>query len=267
MPLKLSFYTYSYIDRLAMEPAEVIPRVAAAGYPALDLSATWRDDEDPACFPSERRREIRELIREHDLTIEALATHLPMLQALKSGRPINLPGAVDLAVELQAPVVTVHIGSPDPATLTRDWDRAVEYLRTCCAYAGERRVRIATDAVWPDFLTPTPESVARLIADVGSPYLGHNFDPCYLALCGFDVRQAACLLGPHLFHAHIKDHVGTYPTWEHRIPGEGELDHREWAEALQEAGFTGAVAVECFTDMPLERALEIGYTTIADLME
>lgn len=261
--MKLSFYTYSYIDRLAMEPAEVIPHVAAAGYQALDLSATWRDDEDPASFPPSRRREIHALAREHGLSIEALVTHLPMLQALKSGRPINLPGAVDLAAELGAPVVTVHIGSPDTATLTEDWRRAVEYLRDGCAYAGKRGVRIATDAVWPDFLTPTPESVARLIADVSSPHLGHNFDPCYLALCGFDVRHAARLLGPSLFHAHIKDHVGTYPTWEHRIPGEGELDHHDWANALRDAGFTGAVAVECFTDMPLDRALAVGYAAVA----
>ena len=93
--------------------------------------------------------------------------------------------------------------------------------------------------------------------------MGHNFDPCYVALCGFDVSAAADLLRPFIVHAHIKDHTGRYPRWEHRIPGEGELDHGEWARALARNGFQGAAAVECFTDMPLDRALEAGYRTVS----
>jgi sugar phosphate isomerase/epimerase len=117
--------------------------------------------------------------------------------------------------------------------------------------------------LFPDFLTPTPASVARLLAEVDHSLMGHNFDPCYLVLCGFDVAEAARLLGPGIVHAHIKDHVGRYPRWEHRIPGEGELDHEVWARALRDLGFEAAVAVECFTDMPLDRALRVGYETAA----
>jgi sugar phosphate isomerase/epimerase len=260
--MKLAFYTYSYIDRLGMEPADVIPRVAAAGYDAIDLSATWRSDEDPALFPPERRKEIRALVADHGLTIEALVTHLPMVNSLREGRPINLPGAVELAAELGAPVVTVHIGSPrSPGEPEDDWARAVEYLRACCREAEARGVKLAVDALFPDFLTPTPESVARLLGDVGAPNAGHNFDPCYVAVCGFDVTEAARLLGPWIVHAHIKDHRGRYPDFEHHIPGEGTLNHAEWACALRDAGFSGAVAIECFPDMPLERALEAGYRT------
>ena len=273
MSVRLAFYTYSYIDRLGMEPAEVIPRVAAAGYDSLDISATWRSDEDPGLFPTDRRREIRELAEAHGLPVEAVVTHLPMINSLRDGRPINLPGAVDVAADLGAPVVTVHIGSPaaaggetGPQGVEEDWQRAVEYLRECCAYAAERGISIATDATFPDFLTPTPETVARLVDEVGSANMGHNFDPCYLALCGFDVPEAARVLGKRIVHAHIKDHVGRYPHWEHRIPGEGELDHTEWARVLGEIGFQGAVAVECFTDMPLERALEAGYRGVAEAL-
>src|SRR4051812_10386490 len=101
--MRIGFYTYSYIDRLGMEPADVIPRVAAAGYEALDISATWRHDEDPALFPTARRREIRQLAADHGLSIEAAVTHLGMLDALRDGRPINLPGAADLAAEMGIP--------------------------------------------------------------------------------------------------------------------------------------------------------------------
>jgi sugar phosphate isomerase/epimerase len=262
--MRLGFYTYSYIDRLGMEPREVIPRVAAAGYDCLDLSATWHEDEDPALFPRERRREIRALADDHGLTIEAVVTHLPMLNSLQDGRPINLSGAVDLANDLGAPVVTVHVGSPSGAEASRaEWSLAVEYLQRCCQYAAQGTISIATDALFPDFLTPTPGSIRKFLDDVGGPHIGHNFDPCYLALCGFDVTEAARLLGRGIVHAHVKDYTGVYPQWEHRIPGEGVLDHREWARALRDARFDGAVAVECFTDMPLDHALEVGYRTVA----
>lgn len=262
--MRIGFYTYSYIDRNGMEPADVIPRVAAAGYQALDISATWRLDEDPGLFPAERRREFRKLAADHGLTIEAAVTHLGMLDSLRDGRPINLPGAIDVAAEVGCPVVTFHIGSPAQAEGGDDWRRAVEYLQECCEYGGRNGVRLASDAIWPGTLLDTPESVVRLTEAVGSPWLGHNYDPCYLALCDRDYVAAAHLLGPQIFHAHIKDHVGRYPTWEHRIPGEGEMDYAACFRALGEVGFGGAVAVECFTDMPLELALSVGRRTMAD---
>ncbi len=271
--MRIAFYTYSYIDRLGMEPTAVIPRVAAAGYDSLDLSATWRADEDPGLFPAERRREVRRLTDDHGLAIEALVTHLPLLESLVRGRPLNLHGAVDLAVELRAPVVTVHIGCPEashgPGEAARQaaWDMAVGYLRDVCEYAAPAGVRVATDATFPDFLTPTPESVAALVDAVGSPLMGHNYDPCYLALCGQDPAAACAVLGRRVVHAHVKDHAGRYPDWEHRIPGEGTLDHGAWARALRETGFDGAAAVECFTEMPLERALEVGLRTVRAALE
>jgi sugar phosphate isomerase/epimerase len=265
--VRLAFYTYSYIDRLGMEPSEVIPRVADAGYDGIDLSATWRADDDPALFPAERRREIRRLVEAHGLTIEALVTHLPLAAALRDGRPINLAGAVELAAELGAPIVTFHIGSAAGSDPRPDWARVADHLRSCADTANAAGVRLASDATFPDFLTPTPESVVRLIEEVGSPYLGHNFDPCYLAVCGQEVGAAARMLGPYCAHVHVKDHLGEYPHFEHRIPGEGEMDHADWIGPLLGAGFRGAAAVECFPDAPLDHALRVGRRTLVEAME
>ena len=44
------------------------------------------------------------------------------------------------------------------------------------------------------------------------------------------------------------------------------MDHRGWVRALAAAGFTGAAAVECFTDHPFERACRVGYETLAAAM-
>ena len=41
-PVKLAFYTYSYIDRSHLDIGPVLEAVAAAGYVGVDISATWR---------------------------------------------------------------------------------------------------------------------------------------------------------------------------------------------------------------------------------
>ena len=266
--MRLAFYTYSYIDRLGMEPEPVLRAAAEAGYDGIDISATWRSDLDPGMFPQERREEFRRLAEQFNLRIEAAVTHIGMLNALWEGLPINLPGAVDLAVDVGCPMVTVHLGTPGASGKSEaaGWNLAVSYLRESCAYAGERGVTICFDAVWPDYLVDTPEKGVRLIEEVGSDYFRHNFDPCYLLVAGFDLASASRMLAPYAAHAHIKDSVGRYPNWEHRIPGKGEVDHTVWAAALAEAGFAGAVTVECFTDMDLHEAAKDGYAAVSEAM-
>jgi sugar phosphate isomerase/epimerase len=262
--MRLAFYTYSYIDRLGMEPEPVLRVAAESGYSGIDLSATWRADVDPALFPNERRVEIRSLCTALGLRIEALVTHLPLVNALWGSRPINLPAAVELAVWFDCPVVTVHIGSPAASGRTEQegWELAVHHLREVCAHAGRHGVTVCLDAVFPGFLTDTPEKVVRLIEAVGSPALRHNLDPCYLAVSGFDLRASVRLLAPYSAHVHVKDYLGSYPDFEHRIPGQGTLDHRLWIEELLASGYAGAAAVECFTDHPLTDAAQHGITAI-----
>ena len=263
--MRLGFYTYSYIDLLALEIEPVLRAVAAAGYDGVDVSATWRDDLDPARMPAEVRDRYARAAGRLGLEIEAVVTHLGLVQALRQDLPLNLKGAVDVARDVGARVVTVHIGFADflMAETGAVWRAAAEYLTDAAAYAGERRVVVALDGVWSSFLAHSPELVVRMIEDVGSPALRHNFDPCYLELSGHDPVRAAGLLGPYSVHAHVKDYTGRYPDFRHRIPGEGVLDHVGYVRALAAAGFDRYLVCECFTDAPLERALSAGYQTLS----
>jgi sugar phosphate isomerase/epimerase len=139
----------------------------------------------------------------------------------------------------------------------------VAHLREVAEYGAARGVSVAVDALYPTYLAESPARVQALVEAVDHPGFGHNFDPCYVAVCGFDVEAAIGLLAPHILHAHVKDHVGRYPEFVHRIPGEGELDHARWVRALAATGFTGAVAVETFTDHPFETACTVGFATLA----
>ena len=266
--MKLGFYTYSYIDRLKMEIEPVFAAIAAAGYDGVDVSATWQDDLDPALMPASARDRYVKTAARLGLEIAGVVTHLGLAQALRLGQPINLKGAVDVARDLGAKVATVHIGYADCMMVDtgKVWRSTVDHLRETSAYAADHDVQIALDGVWSSFLVHSPELVLQLIDDVGSPAFRHNFDPCYLELSGHSLDRATPLLAPCSVHAHIKDYRGRYPEFVHCVPGEGVVNHARYIRALAVAGYDRYLINECFIDVPLERALAVGYQTLASAM-
>jgi sugar phosphate isomerase/epimerase len=263
--MKLGFYTYSYVDRLKMEIEPVLEAVAAAGYDGIDVSATWHDDLDPALMPPAARDRYVKTANRLGLEIEAVITHLGLAQSLRQDLPINLKGAVDVARDLGARVVTFHVGQaaerPEEA-----WRAVVAYLKEACDYAGRHGKLIALDGVWIASLVPTPQAALWLAADVDSPHFRHNYDPCYLAISGHDLGEASPPLLASTAHVHVKDYSGRYPDYRHLIPGEGGMDHGQYLTMLRDAGFAGYVVNECFIDAPFERACRVGYRTLAEAM-
>ena len=108
--------------------------------------------------------------------------------------------------------------------------------------------------------------VDQLHDEVGSDYFGVNFDPCYLALRNYDPVAVAQQWQPRIFHAHLKDHIGAYPEWDHKIPGQGDLDYPRIVRGLQDIGFSEAISIETFVTMDFDEACEVGYTALAPSM-
>src|SRR5262245_30761176 len=102
--MKLGVYTYSYVDRLKMGMEPVLGAVAAAGYDGTDASATWHAVLDPALMPADVRDRYVKTAGRLGLEIEAVVTHLGLVQSLRQGLPINLKGAIDVARDLGARV-------------------------------------------------------------------------------------------------------------------------------------------------------------------
>jgi sugar phosphate isomerase/epimerase len=261
--MKLGFYTYSYIDRLKMAIEPVLEAVASAGYAGIDISATWHDDLDPALMPADARECYVRTAGRLGLAIEAVITHLGIVEAIEDGAPLNLKGAVDLACDVGARIAGVHVGRFDGRPSNR-WSDVVDYLKGACAHAEKRGTLIALDGVWMPFLVNTPEKALQMLRDVSSPALKLNYDPCYLVISGHDLETATPLLAPCSVHAHIKDYVGgLHPHFAHRIPGEGVLEHGRYLRQLRDAGFDGFIVNECFIDAPLERACAVGHRTLS----
>jgi sugar phosphate isomerase/epimerase len=266
--MRLAFYTYSYTDRLDMPIEPALVRIAETGYDGIDISGTHGSSADPLSVTPELRQLTRGTARRLGLEIEAIITHAGLADSLFTDAPLDLRGSVDLAVEVGAPLVVFHMGGPkeDEAQRAEAWKRVVDYLKDALEYAAPREVKLAVDGVWKDWIVETPESFLQLHDDVGSPWFGINFDPCYLMLLGLDPVEVAHKWKERIAHAHLKDHVGVYPDWEHRIPGQGDVDYPRVVQALEEIGFEAAISIETFTGMDFDEACVGGYAALASAM-
>jgi sugar phosphate isomerase/epimerase len=263
--MRLTFYTYSYTDRLKLPIDDVFERVARTGYAGVDESSTYGMAINSDSVTRERRDSIREAARRHALRVEAIVTHAELTATLAGPVKLDLNAAVDLAVDLRGDVVTFHLGGAQ-ASIADDrlWNQAVQAIRAAADYGDARHVKLAIDlGPWPTWIVRTSDDLAKLFDAVGSKSFGVNFDPSYLALCGIDPVGFVKRFGERLRHVHLKDHVGRYPKWEHRIPGKGEMSYAPIIEALAGAQFAGSLAVECFTDMKFEEACDAGYEHMA----
>ena len=266
--MRLAFYTYSYTDRLEMPLEPALEKIAATGYAGIDISGTHGKSADPGSVTPDLRKRTRETAARLNLTIEAIITHATLADSLFTNTPLDLDGSVDLAADVGAPLVVFHMGGPkeDEARRAEAWPRVVDYLKARLVYAEERNVKLAVDGIWKDWLVETPESFLELHAEIGHPLFGINYDPCYLTLLGLDPSEIPEQWGDRIFHAHLKDHIGTYPDWEHKIPGQGHVDYLHVIQSLRETGFSEAISIETFTDMDFDESCDIGYRTFHSLL-
>ena len=270
--MRLAFYTYSYTDRLEMPLEPALERIAETGYDGIDISGTHGQSADPLSVTRELRQLTRVTAERLGLEIEAIITHAALADSLFTDTPLDLEASIDLAVDVGAPLVVFHMGGPrDDEARRREarseaWRRVVACIKEALDYAIPRDVVLAVDGVWKDWIVETPEAFLQMHDEIGSSSFGINFDPCYLMLLGHDPTEVAHMWNERIVHAHLKDHVGTPPDVEHRIPGRGDVDYPRVVQVLKDIGFSAAISIETFTNMDFHEACEGGYAALAPAM-
>lgn len=257
--MRLSFYTYSYTDRLKMPIVPCLERIARTGYSGIDVSGTNGNSADPASFDVARRKLTRRTAEKLKLRLEAVITHAQLTDTLADPKqkPLDLVGSVDLAADLGASVVTFHMGGyHDGLDRKQEWKRVVGAIRKAAEHGASKHVKLAVDGIWPVWINESPAAQQQLFDDVDHDHFGINFDPCYLTLMGVDPVKFARRFSKRIVHGHLKDHRGQYPKWTHLMPGRGVLAYDRIFRGLKAAGFRESVSVECFTNMKFETACD-----------
>jgi sugar phosphate isomerase/epimerase len=171
--------------------------------------------------------------------------HYPTLLSDGRERRVDLLcRAVDVAAELGAPVVSLWSGAvPEDLGLARAWDRLLDGLDRVLGHATRAGVTLAFEPE-PGMLVERLEDYELLESRLGHPdALALTLDVGH-CVCVEDDSPEECIrrAGGRLAHVHIEDMVrGVH---EHLMFGEGELDLPAALGALEDAGYTGLVAVE-----------------------
>ena len=173
-------------------------------------------------------------------------THLGLADTLRELTPLDLIDAVQVANDLEAPLVLVHIGSrpDDPGPNLHGGGPPPSRPLRAAADAAAPNVTICLDAVAPDFLTRDVDEVGHFLQAVDRRNVGWNLDPAYLAANDVPLDLALVRLAGWIRHCHLKDVRRHDGQIEWLIPGEGELDLTAVFAALRRIRFDGTVTAE-----------------------
>ena len=209
---------------------------AAEGAAALDrvkarlASGEWKLSATMIGFPQEDYSTLD--------TIKKTGGVVPD-DAWEANKKIVVAGA-KLSAELKSPVLTLHAGfldESDPVALKKYTDRVKFIVDTC----GEAGVPVALETG-----QESAEDLAHFLSSM--PGVGVNFDPANMILYAKgDPVAAAKTLGPWIRHIHVKDAIKTKTpgTWGTEVPwGDGEVNQDAFLDALEQAGYKGAFAIE-----------------------
>ena len=258
---------------------QVATWAAELGYQSLEVAAwpSWHTGEpthldvatlDPAAANGWQAR-----LGDLELSLAAVSFYGNNLHAdLGTRQKINdhVRRCVDAAALLGAPAVGTFVGRDVTRSISENLQRAPAVLEPLVAHASSAGVRLMVEncpmSGWhPDGaagnLAYSPE-LWDWLEELG---LGLVFDPSHLAPLGIDPVQALRPVAHRVVHVQAKD-IETFPArrqrtgfagpvrdrsgpwdhgwWRYRVPGRGEVDWRGVIDVLDQAGYTGSVAVE-----------------------
>jgi D-psicose/D-tagatose/L-ribulose 3-epimerase len=227
--------------------AELVPRIAALGFDAVELPLEQPGHWDPV--------RTRDLLAAHHLAAAAVCAVTPAGRELVAAPSTvvastvaYLKTCVDNAAVLGAPCV----GGPVYASVGRTWHMSPaarvacyrefrEALSPVADHAGEQGVSIGVEAL-NRYETSVVNTVAQALdlIDGMPPNVGLMIDTYHMNIEEADPYATVRLAGSHIKHVQVS---GT----DRGTPGRDHFNWRRFFSALRTTGYGGAVCIESFT--------------------
>jgi sugar phosphate isomerase/epimerase len=278
-----------------------------AAFPTLSLEevARWAHENgfealEIACWPSsggERRRyagvshidvenfdprQVREMLRRHDLEISCLAyypNNLDPDQATREAANAHLRKVIEAAEQLEVEVVGTFVGRDQRCSIEESLEDFQRVWPPIVRHAREHHVKVAIENCpmifsldeWPGGknLAYSPAIWRRMFETIPDDNFGLNLDPSHLVWQFIDYTRVVRDFGPRILHVHAKDmEVDRDGLYEHgvmslgmgwqvpRLPGLGEVRWDRFISALYAAGYDWVVSIE-HEDRKFEGSLEL----------
>lgn len=250
------------IDSFKTDTRAAIEKAAAMGAEGIQMYST-RGENSPENLVGAKRRELLDFVKSHGLRFSALCGDLGMGFFHPELNPELIEKSkriLDLAKELEADIVTTHIGvvPEDPS------HERYKIMQQACFELSRY-----ADSIGSHFAIETgPETSAvlkKFLDSLGSRGVAVNLDPANLVMVtGDDPVKAVYNLRDYIVHTHAKDGVmlqRTNPEYIYRATpmpedmkgirffrevalGEGSVDFPAYLSALDDIGYKGFLTIE-----------------------
>ncbi len=225
--------------------AETVARAAQHGYQALEVRLL-DGDIIPSDLSAARRREMKALLREHEIGIVGLGVSTRFSDPDAATRKANITELrqyLELANDLEAPMVRTFGGNvAEGSTLDQTIDWVAEGLIGASSTAEAQGVTILLET--HDGFCRGAE-VARVLAQINSPHVAAVWDVHHPFRMGESIEETWALIGPRVKHVHLKDgRRNPDGSWQLVLMGEGELPCQAVIKLLHSHGYRGYLSAE-----------------------
>jgi L-ribulose-5-phosphate 3-epimerase len=231
-----TYHTYSLEDALAS--------IAAAGFKSVELTSVpgWTEHVRRDAG-AEELAHIKDLLRQHGLTAVSLAGHSDLVSEAGTA---EFRKALNIAQKLGIGYVTTSTGGHDASSggsLEDQRNHFLSHIRPLADEAAAMGITICLET--HGGLLASGVIAKQLIADIGKPNIGINYDPGNVIFYGGvrpeeDIKSSADAVK----HMHCKDQIGGPGVWNFPTVGTGEVDFAAIFAELDKVGFNGPVSVE-----------------------
>ena len=243
---------------------ESIKTAASLGLDGVQIYATT-GEFSPEVLTSERKAEIKALLKENNLVISALCGdmggHGFQIEKDNAERVEKTKRIIDLADEFGTKVITTHIGVIPSDKAELRYKVMLDALTECGLYAKEKGITLAIETGPED-----ADTLLMFIEDTKGG-VGVNLDPAnFVMVTDQDPVDAVKKLGKYIVHTHAKDGkmlIKTDPKIIYdcfagggiealnvadyfiETPlGTGDVDFPAYIAELKAAGFDGFLTIE-----------------------
>ena len=225
----------------------LFPKIAGMGFDLVEIAV-----EDPALVDT---RLVKEALQKYNLKATICGAFGPSRDLTHEDEKVRQNGLSYIAacLDICADLDSGFFGGPmysavgkarmvSPDQRKKEWDLAVENVRTVCDLAATRGLQIALEPLnrFESDLINTVEDVQRLIMEIGHPAAKIMLDSFHMNIEERDIQKTIIATGDLLIHFQVSENYrGT--------PGSGQTRWEAYREGLEAIQYTRAVTIESFT--------------------
>jgi L-ribulose-5-phosphate 3-epimerase len=183
---------------------------------------------------SKARADVVKRVEGMGLTITGLCAHMPPFDdpnGLET-RVERTKKALELSVDLGAPIITGHVGHIPDDREDPSWELMLQSIGEVAQHGAEIGACLAIETGHE-----RPEAMREFVEAMDSPGLKVNFDPANVRR--FGVLHSVEVLKDHIVHAHAKDGGKGSST-----VGTGDVPWDEYIALIRKIGYDGWHAIE-----------------------